>query len=305
MSKRRRRVWLGVILGVVATSVLGCSMLSERFVTVTDNRAARNRETGILLGAEPRSLGPEDAPGAVLFVHGFLGAGNNFATLPDQVAQAGWRVRVMRLPGHGTSPKDLRETTADDLAGAVALEVRALKARHERVVLVGHSMGGALSVLTAAGDEVDGLVLGAPYFGVTHYWYYVLTPETWTRIASPFMRWLYKGNVVLTVNRREVNRQIVTYRWTPMKAVTVLMEIGHRVNGPGILPAVTCPVLLLHGREDGAAEPAAALAALEKMGSEDRRSVILERSDHQLFWDYDRELVAQETLEFLARVAGE
>ncbi|NIA13476.1 MAG: alpha/beta fold hydrolase [Nitrospiraceae bacterium] len=305
MSRCWRRAWVGAALGSVALFLLGYTLFVERLVTITDSRAPRNTETGILLGAEPRDLGPEDAVGAVLFVHGFLGGANNFAELPDQVAEAGWRVRVMRLPGHGTSPKDLRETTADELANAVLTEATALKAKYGRVVLVGHSMGGALSTLTAAQADVDGLILGAPYFGVTHYWYYGFTPKTWIRIASPFVRWLYKGSVIVLVNRPEAKKQILSYRWTPVEGVTTLMEIGRRVNQPAVLDAVTCPVLLLHGAEDGAAEPAAAHAALARMASKDKRSVVLNRSDHHVFWDYDRALVAQETLQFLARIAEE
>ena len=112
----------------VVAFVVGCNTLAGRLAVRANNRAPRNPDTGILIGAEPRDLGPVDAPVAVLFVHGFVGAGNNFADLPDRVAAEGSRVRVMRLPGHGTSPHDLKRVTADELLMAVFGEIEALRA---------------------------------------------------------------------------------------------------------------------------------------------------------------------------------
>ena len=128
-------------------------------------------------GARPRTLGPADAELAVLCVHGFVGGANNFGALPEALAAKGWRVHCMRLPGHGTRARDLKRVTADELRDAVEAETTRLLKQHENVVLAGHSMGGALSTLVAAGKSAAGLVLAAPYFGVPHRWYYLMRPE--------------------------------------------------------------------------------------------------------------------------------
>ncbi|MCC6698871.1 MAG: alpha/beta fold hydrolase [Candidatus Hydrogenedentes bacterium] len=270
-----------------------------------DERTPRDETTGIMLGAEPRGLGPVDSPNAALFVHGYAGCGNNFNQLPDLLAEKGWRVRVLLLPGHGTSPKDMENVSTDTLVHAVVTETEALAEKHEHVILIGHSMGSALSTITAAQVPVDGLVLGGAYFGVTHHWYYGLRPEKWTVIGSHLVRWVYKGDLFLQVNDRSAKDSIVCYTWLPTHAGLMLNDLGRRVNEASVLDNVTCPVLMLHSRGDVAASPAAAERAFNAMASEDKMLVWLPRSNHHIYWDYDHEQVEREVLEFVGRIAGQ
>ncbi len=269
-----------------------------------DRHTARDPDTGVILGAESRDLGPEDAPQAALFVHGFAGSGNNFRQVPDMLAEDGWRVRVLLLPGHGTSPKDLETVSADELIDTVVNEAAALREKHGKVILIGHSMGGALSTIAATQVPVDGIVLGGAYFGVTDRWYYGLRPEKWTDIGSHIFRWVYKGDLFLQVNDRSVKDDIICYTWLPTKAGVMLNELGRRVNDPAVLDNVTCPVLMLHSHGDVAASPEAAEQAFNAMASTDKQLVWLPRSNHHIYWDYDHEQVENEIEKFAAAIAG-
>jgi carboxylesterase len=295
-TKWRKRLVAVVcaVLGVILVNG-GMGMASDK----ADDGAKRDPETGVLYGAEELWLGPEDSPGAVLFVHGFVGAGNNFCDLPEQVAEAGWRVRVIRLPGHGTRARDLKGVTNDELIDDVVTELRALKEKHERVVLVGHSMGGALSTIVAAQEGADGIILGGGYFGVTHRWYYILPPETWIKIGKPIVRWVYKGQLFLQLNRKEVKDQVVSYTWIPTSAGVTLNELAAIANEAEVMENVNCPVLMLHAPGDVAASYEASVKAFEAMASEDKRLVTLDKSNHHIFWDYDKDLVDESVLEFL------
>ena len=279
--------------------LLSYNTVAGHWVTGRNRHAPRDPETGILRGAEPRTLGPDDAPVAVLLVHGYLGGSNNFADLPDRLAACGWRVRVMRLPGHGTSPEDLERVTVDDFVHSVEVEYDALRARYKKVVLVGHSMGGALCTIMASRHEVDGLVLAAPYFGVTYRWFYILRPETWAEISRPLVRWVYKGRHFVRVNRKEVRDEIISYAWVPTQSVRTLLKLAEEANRPDVLENISCPVLWLHAPGDRAASFTAAAKAVEAMPAAQKRTVTLERSDHILFWDYDREQVATEIEQFI------
>lgn len=306
MSRARWKRWMQRLVGAAATVV--CAPVLYALVAVlagchTNATAPRHADTGIRVGAEERDLGPEDAEKAVLFVHGFVGGSSNFADLPDQVAAKGWRVRCMRLPGHGTSPRDMLKTTADDLLDAVRAEAKALREDHETLVLVGHSMGGALSTVVASEMPVEGLVLGAPYFGVTHHWYYGLKPEQWTNISSPFVHWLYKGKLFTQLNRKEAKKDCMSYTWVPTKGVLTLIEVGRRASAPDVLAGVTCPVLLMNGAGDVAASHEKAREAVAAMATTGKRTVDLPRSNHMIYFDYDRERVFEETLAFLDGLA--
>ena len=114
------------------------NLITDALVSRYERNAPRDPGADFLQGATPRELGPPDAGRAVLFIHGFIGAQSNFNDLPDRVAEDGWFVRTMRLPGHGSSPRDFERTSTEDLIAGVREEVRALPCL-SRVVLVGHS----------------------------------------------------------------------------------------------------------------------------------------------------------------------
>ena len=281
--------------------LFGYRVISDYLVSHKDSTEARNPDTGVLLGAEQYNLGSSESNGAVLMVHGFLGAGNNFNDLPERLAGLGWYVRVMRLPGHGTSPRDLEHVNADTLIQSVLTELNDLQSTHNRVVLLGHSMGGTLCTLVASQHTVDRLILCAPYFGVTYKKHYILKPEVWTFISRPILRWVYKGDAFIRVNRSEVKDRIVSYRWVPLHGVETLYELGRRANSSELLNRITCPVLLIHSRGDEAASPECSEKAFNAMKSTDKHVVWLKTSNHHIFWDYEHDLVMMEIERYLNR----
>lgn len=300
-KKHSKRKWIKSFLTFIAALLIynGCA---STLVTRYDNAQPRDPETGILIGAEERTLGPESSETAILFVHGFVGGSNNFWEVPDQLAAEGYRVRVMLLPGHGTSPRDFAKTPESEFNDAVRDEILALKQKHKRVILIGHSMGGALITTAASQSTVDGIVLGAPYFGVTYNWYYILPVETWSKITAPVLPWVYKADAFICVNREDAKTQILSYRWIPAKGTKTLHKIGDRANADETLSKVTCPVLLLHAPGDFAAAYEASEDAFNRMASSDKKFVDLPNSDHHVYWDNDRDLLAEEIKQFVKRI---
>ena len=299
-ARPRRRLFKCLLTFFVLLLVYnGCA---TTLVTRHDKAQPRNPETGVLVGAEVRTLGPESSDTVILFVHGFLGGSNNFWEIPDQLAAEGYRVRVMLLPGHGTSPRDFAVTPEEEFSTALRDEIHALQANHKRIILAGHSMGGALITIAASEESVDGIILGAPYFGVTYNWYYVLPVETWSKITAPILPWVYKANAFICVNRKEAKSEILSYRWIPAKGTTTLHKIGAHAGADDTLSKVTCPVLLLHGPGDFAAAYEASEDAFNRMASTDKTLVSLPNSNHHIYWDNDRDLVAEEIKKFVHQI---
>lgn len=284
---------------IVVVLLVGYRVAAELLVTRTDRRAPRDPSTGVMLGAEERTLGPASVERTAVFVHGCVGTGNNFNRLPQLLADAGWHVRVLRLPGHGTSPREFETTTIEELLSAVKGEVQRLRdAGARKILLVGHSMGGTLSTITASEMPIDGLILGGAYFGVTHQWFYILKPETWHKLTAPALRWIYKGRTFMLCNRADVKPNIVAYTWVPTNGLTTLQRLGEIANQRVLLSNVNCPVLMLHAPSDHAASFASAKAAFDRFGSKRKKFVELPRSDHHVFWDYDADLVERKALAF-------
>lgn len=113
--------------------------------------------------------------GAVLLIHGY-GQNRYVWHLPARsfsnfLADEGFDVFNLDLRGHGRSrhlgarpPRDLADYVRDDVPAALA-ELRRLSG-HDRIFLVGHSLGGLISYAAAPAlaSQVAGVVtLGSPY----------------------------------------------------------------------------------------------------------------------------------------------
>jgi pimeloyl-ACP methyl ester carboxylesterase len=106
----------------------------------------------------------------VLLVHGMGGNAAGFLPIVNAVVRCSRRVVALELPGHGRSVLQKGQTPATAAECGAAL-VAALRQMAEPAVLVGSSLGGALSLHTAAAlpDRVRGVVglnpAGAPLAG--------------------------------------------------------------------------------------------------------------------------------------------
>jgi carboxylesterase len=306
-GRRMRRLWrwrpllaYGFISLVILLTL--SNLVMDRLVSGYERNASRDPGSPFLKGMTPREMGPENSTRAVLFVHGFIGAQSNFNDLPDEVAAAGWHVRTIRLPGHGTSPHDHEQTSADAMIAGVLDEVRSLKERFATVVVVAHSLGGALATLAVAEEPVDGLILCSPFFGLSleHEW--GLPAQRMIRSASTVLRWIPGRPGFAPVNKIENRPFVDAYHWISVKGGLTALEVGERARSPEILSRIQTPVLLIHSYGDTVTSPSAAGEALSHWGSDAREFIWLEKSDHVIFWDHDEATVVESVLRYLKEV---
>jgi pimeloyl-ACP methyl ester carboxylesterase len=95
------------------------------------------------------SWGDPAAARRALLVHGLGSNGALMWRYGVALADAGWRADAVDLRGHGTAPR-----TLDYTIPAYAADLRATRPDDGGSwdLVIGHSLGGAASVLTAAGD---------------------------------------------------------------------------------------------------------------------------------------------------------
>jgi alpha-beta hydrolase superfamily lysophospholipase len=112
----------------------------------------------------------------VLLIHGLSDSPYSLRVLGESLHAGGAHVVGLRVPGHGTAPSALTRTTWKDMAAAVVLAMRHLKAQvgEQPIHVVGYSNGGALAVhyaLSTMEDpdlpRLDGMVLISPEIGVS------------------------------------------------------------------------------------------------------------------------------------------
>ncbi|MBW2475785.1 MAG: alpha/beta fold hydrolase [Deltaproteobacteria bacterium] len=111
---------------------------------------------------------PENAESAVLLVHGFTASPEEMRLLGAHLANIGLAVLAVRLPGHGTSPKDLAHRRWEEWFSAVENGYQILTEQFRRVYGAGLSTGSLLLVALTLKYRIDGLVLLSPYLRVKH-----------------------------------------------------------------------------------------------------------------------------------------
>jgi len=119
----------------------------QRFASVRDRRAAY----GV--------AGDESAP-TVVFLHGWALTNSTYRVALTRLVRGGYRVIAPALPGHGDSAALDEDAELADYADWVDALLEAVTG-DERVVLVGHSLGGGVAIRTAFDhpERVRALVL--------------------------------------------------------------------------------------------------------------------------------------------------
>jgi carboxylesterase len=250
-------------------------------------------------GGEPLCI-ERGRPCAALLLHGWVGNPSEFGKLPAVLDAAGWDVHAPLHPGHGTCPADLVGVRAPQVVDAARGQYDALRARYDRVALVGFSMGGTVATLLAADAPPDALVLIAPFFGVTFRWYHILPPRAWNAALSPLLPFVVSPLPLAAVNRKEGRAGVLTYRAFPRDATRLLRDLRREVWGSDALTRVTSPTLLIYAPGDIAAAPKPVLAAYESIPAERKQMLACERSNHHILHDHDREAAIKAIKEFIA-----
>lgn len=170
-----------VLSSLAALWLLGDAFYARRVLARANAPDARRAAT------EPFSLNPSGSP-ALLLVHGFADGPSVFAKIAPLLADSGFAVRAMHLPGSGIPPAQMAGTTLSAWRTAIDREIAGLRENEpdRPVWLVGHSLGGALAFDAALRPEnrVAGLVLLAPLVDVSRARSPVLAPRRWFQILD-------------------------------------------------------------------------------------------------------------------------
>ncbi len=199
----------------------------------------------------------------------------------------------MLLPGHGSDVRDMLPLGWSEWSHAVRSELRQLKQQCDAVFLIGHSLGGALSLHVAAHEEVAGIVtMCAPLY--MHPW---LAPAvSLTKRLTPVLPTL-REDVRDPVARRHYTRDV--YRWTPMAPVESMLRYLPTLRSE--LPTINAPALIMVALHDHVVPARDGRAIYRLIGSQEKHLVTLHHSYHVIMKDHDREEVFAKTLAFVQR----
>ncbi|MFQ5504824.1 MAG: alpha/beta fold hydrolase [Planctomycetota bacterium] len=118
---------------------------------------------------------------AIVFIHGWTCDRTNWRFQVPEFRKS-FRVITVDLPGHGASGSDRNSWSIDGLGADVAAVVRGLKL--EKVILVGHSMGGPVAL--AAAPKLRGILQGIVVVDTAHNVEFSYPPDAADRMVKKF-----------------------------------------------------------------------------------------------------------------------
>jgi carboxylesterase len=103
---------------------------------------------------------------AALLVHGFPGTPLEMRATAQILHELGYTVKGILMPGFGTEIETLPTRKAGDWLQAILNALAELRREHSALLLVGNSMGSALSLAAAAQIPPDKLILFSPFWRI-------------------------------------------------------------------------------------------------------------------------------------------
>ncbi|MBN1552354.1 alpha/beta fold hydrolase [bacterium] len=226
--------------------------------------------------------------GCVL-IHGFTGTPWALKSLGDRLVELGVAVQIPLLPGHGTRPEDLNHVVWTDWIGTVRESIRSLKTSCDEIFLIGLSMGGTIALLLAQESEYGGIVcLSTPI--KLKPWLQPILP-----LIRPFLKeWKKKRDPALNGQINETGYD----RYTTFSLIEFFKIL--RVCRRG-LHRVTCPVLIVHAKDDRTVPAFNAKMIHENIASMDKEINVLENPAHMITRGKNQPDVERKVLEFIQK----
>ncbi len=238
-----------------------------------------------------------------LLVHGFTSAPQEMRGLGRHLADRDHSVLAVRLHGHATRLSAMSRSRWPDWLAAVEDGYHLLHSCSQSVVLLGLSMGGALSLLASLRLTVAGVVaMSTPYEvppqPLLRFLRHLLPP---LKLLSPLLRFIPKPPP-LDYQDRQAAREHLSYPVLPSRSVVEIAELLEVMRAE--LPAVRQPVLLMHSRQDRGVSPANAASIYQRLGSPRKQLKWIENSGHVMTVEPARERVFSEAAQFVEQVVG-
>jgi len=212
------------------------------------------------IGVEHQDFLLPGGEAAALLVHGFPGTPLEMRPLGEALQAEGWTCRGLLLPGFGPQLETLPTRRWSEWQAAVLEALIDLRREHSPLLMVGHSMGAAVTLTAAAGSVPDGLLLLAPFWrSRSPLWRLLPVLTTLFPRVKPFqmmrsemddprLRQAIRDFLPEVDLEDPAIQQAIRELVIPTRIFDELRRVG--VAGCRAAPDVSCPVLVLQGNQD-------------------------------------------------------
>jgi carboxylesterase len=254
----------------------------------------------IIPTTEPFLLVGESNKPACLLIHGFTSTPKELRGLGEFLNRHGYTCLGIRLTGHATQPEDMIRSNYTDWTASVEDGYNLLQTFTDRIILVGLSMGGVLTLLMSTRLEVIGTVaMSTPY---------KLQDDPRLRhidLIAKTVPFMPKGDGVPGSGwfDKEAWKDHISYPQNPVRSIGQLNKLLGEMRSA--LPDLRVPVLLIHSKDDDYVLPGnMELIFADLINAPDKTKLYVTGSGHVITRDAARQQVFQYVLDFIQRIGS-
>jgi carboxylesterase len=241
---------------------------------------------------------------ALLLIHGFGDSPASYQRMAPALAQRGYTCRVMRLPGFAMPMADYIRTNSAQWRKAVISELQTLRQTHRRVIVIAHSLGGAVTLdsLAEYPDTADGVVLLAPLLDVCNQRSPLLPARAWFHILDRTLIFTDRIEMAFPPDLRdkEALARMKEDKYVPRIVYREMFALLDR-NRPRA-KRFRAPLFLVLSKTDPVVDNRAAEHFYQECGSVMKRLKYTEEAGHVIPMDHGWQELVVEIDEFIQRL---
>ena len=246
---------------------------------------AQNIPYPVKPGNEEFMLGNSTEIG-VLLTHGFEASPHEVRELAQFLADRNMTVYVVRLRGHGTDIKELDNIKWNDWYNDYENGFNELSKKTKKVVVAGHSLGGALALYLAEQKDTAGVVSLASPIGLND--------------KRAEYAWLIK--YFKKYEARNITEEEKKYNYGSYSAQGVEQLVEFIKSYKKDLSKITEPILIIQLSNDTKIDSNSASYIYQTVKSRDKTIVVINATGHGLFDGNYKNMVYKEIYNFVKRI---
>ncbi|NIM95281.1 MAG: alpha/beta fold hydrolase [Anaerolineales bacterium] len=231
-----------------------------------------------------------------ILVHGFSGAPKEMRWLGEHLASEDFSVLGVRLFAHATKQEDMIRARWYDWLASVEDAYYTLYNICDHIVILGLSMGGALSLIFASRFSVTGVIACSTPYKIPDRKIRVIRPmiplisKVWRFAPKDETEWVEPG----------IGKDHLEYRSYPVRGGAEFLDLLRELRA--CLPQVKVPTLLIHSTKDASVPYQDVKKIYNALGSEDKELITLENCGHVVTRDAERHVVFNAAVDFFRKV---
>ncbi len=204
-----------------------------------------------------------------LLLHGFSSTPAELRVIGEALAQSNYTTKGILLAGHGTKPEDLLGVTYENWIDSAQEGINELKKSCNRIVVIGHSMGGLLALQMAARNKISAVITIAAALKPTNRKMKI----AW--LLKHFQKYTSLPSKKIST---EQGKYLIHYPYFPVAAVAELHRLANHTKK--ILPQITTDALIIQTEDDKTVRPESAQIIIDKISSKRKESLLLREGTH-------------------------